>query len=170
MSIHRSPEATTGLHEERLQAVIDAIQASSARSLLDLGCGDGDVLVRLAQDSSLERILAIDLDAQCLQRLRSRLQARRHSSTAQRQPRVELLQSSFTAADTLPSGYDCAILIEAIEHIEPRELTNVERAGSKAASQPLILKRSDSALARACRIFSQASDVAAILAAQHPSP
>ena len=39
---------TSYLHEDRLQAVLAAISASGARRVLDLGCGDGDLFVRLA--------------------------------------------------------------------------------------------------------------------------
>ncbi len=123
-------EATTALHEERLEAVIDAVRASGARSLLDLGCGDGDVLVRLAREPRLKHILGLDIDAQCLEQLRLRLDAEERSmgSSMQRHPRIERRQGSLTDPDDALIGFDCAILVETIEHIDPRDLAQVEQA------------------------------------------
>lgn len=128
-------EATTALHEERLEAVVDAVCASGARTLLDLGCGDGDVLVRLAREPGLERILALDLDARCLEQVRLRLNAaevseprRPRNGKPQPYPRIELRHGSLTEPDASLSGFDCAILVETIEHIDPRDLSRVEQA------------------------------------------
>ena len=150
--MHWNHEATTELHEERLEAVVDAVRASGARSLLDLGCGDGDVLVRLAREPELERILGLDLDARSLEQVRSRLDADAHVAAADAQPhtglavslapeqqrthgreqqqsrRIELRQGSLTEPDDSLSGFDCAILVETIEHIDPRDLSRVEQA------------------------------------------
>ncbi|WP_462320119.1 methyltransferase domain-containing protein [Halochromatium sp.] len=157
-SVHWNQEATTPLHEERLKAVIDAARASGARSLLDLGCGEGDLLVRLAQEPRLTHILGLDLDARCLEQVRLRLdsnltangQARSAESRlskartwaqnaadeqgiteqgSDRQgPTIELRRGSLTEPDDALIGFDCALLIETIEHIEPRDLGQVEQA------------------------------------------
>ena len=54
---------TNWLHHQRLAAVQAAISASGARSVLDLGCGDGDLLTRLAGDPAIGRIVGVDLCA-----------------------------------------------------------------------------------------------------------
>ncbi|MEA1052633.1 methyltransferase domain-containing protein [Lamprobacter modestohalophilus] len=143
MNIHSTPsstlmhwnhEATTALHEERLEAVIDAVRASGARSLLDLGCGDGDLLVRLAQEPGLERLLGLDLDARSLEQVRLRLdaiatkQSRTRSSNHPRDHSIELRHGSLCTPDAGLLGFDCALLIETIEHIDPRDLAQVEQA------------------------------------------
>ncbi len=134
--MHWNHEATTPLHEERLEAVMDAVRASGARRLLDLGCGEGDLLVRLAQEPGLEQILGLDLDARCLEQVRLRLDAiaaeppRTCGSERQghKGHRIELRHGSLTEPDASLAGFDCALLIETIEHIDPRDLAPVEQA------------------------------------------
>ena len=149
MTTHWNNEATTPLHEERLVAVMEAVRASDAQRLIDLGCGDGDLLVRLAQEPRLERILGLDLDARCLEQVRQRLDdvadahfaadgrarsaasaltmARSHRG-GDRHHRIELRHGSLTEPDADLIGLDCALLIETIEHIDPRNLGHVEQA------------------------------------------
>lgn len=108
------------LHAERLDTVAAHIIASGARSVLDLGCGPGELLVRLAPMPQFERIVGIDIDAAELDAARAALAAT--------PGRVELRQASF-ADPTLPlGGFDLAALIETIEHIDPHRLGEVERA------------------------------------------
>jgi small RNA 2'-O-methyltransferase len=52
---------TTWLHDQRLEAVRKIVRDSGARTVLDLGCGDGDLLTRLVTDPQIERIVGIDL-------------------------------------------------------------------------------------------------------------
>ena len=52
---------TTFLHERRLEAVLEIVRAIAPRTLLDLGCGDGALLVRLVGDARIERVVGIDL-------------------------------------------------------------------------------------------------------------
>lgn len=52
---------TTWLHEQRLAAVREVVRECGARSILDLGCGDGDLLVRLLAEPQVERIIGVDL-------------------------------------------------------------------------------------------------------------
>jgi SAM-dependent methyltransferase len=148
MSMHWNDEATTLLHEERLEAVVDAVRASGAQRVLDLGCGDGDVLARLALEPNLERILGLDIDAECLDQARLRLglgansrigsmlgtethvdnRPSRCSSDEPRLPSIELRHGSLTEPDAALIGYDCALLIETLEHVDPRDLAQVEHA------------------------------------------
>jgi 3' terminal RNA ribose 2'-O-methyltransferase Hen1 len=107
---------TTWYHDERLAAVLQAIRDSGAASVLDLGCGSGDLLVRLLDDPALTRLTALDLSAEALERLRARLGPR----TAD--PRLTLLHGTMTKADPTLAGHDCAVLVETIEHLSPSEL------------------------------------------------
>lgn len=113
---------TSSLHEERLQAVHDALAATGARRVLDLGCGDGDLFVRLAADARFEALVGVDLSASALERLKGRL-----ASVVIRTGQIELRCASMIepAADLV--GYDCAILVETIEHLDPGHLSRLER-------------------------------------------
>ena len=115
---------TTWLHEERLEAAREAVVASGAASILDLGCGEGDLLIRLLDEPQIERILAVDICNRVLDRLRQRLDARTEPLSAS----VELRRGSMTEAARSHTGFDCAILIETIEHIAPERLSGLERA------------------------------------------
>lgn len=112
---------TSWLHEQRLEAAHDAVRASGARTVADLGCGDGDLLVRLACEPGIEKIIGIDLCRAALARLRTRLDGA-DAQTAT----VDLLHGSMTDRHPALAGIDCAILIETIEHIAPDRLSVLE--------------------------------------------
>ncbi len=114
---------TTWLHEQRLEAVHEAIRESGAQSVLDLGCGDGDLFLRLAREPAIGRLLGIDICATALDRLRHRLKG-----VEVRVPEIELRIASFTDHTPTLAGFDCALLVETIEHIDPDRLGQLEYA------------------------------------------
>jgi 3' terminal RNA ribose 2'-O-methyltransferase Hen1 len=115
---------TTWLHEQRLEAACAAVRACRASTVLDLGCGDGDLLIRLVAEPQIERIVGVDLCRASLDRLRKRLAALERENTAQ----VELIHGSMIESRAAFTGFDCAILIETVEHIDPGRLSVLERA------------------------------------------
>lgn len=124
---------TTWLHEQRLADTREAVRQSGARTVLDLGCGDGDLLVRLAGEPQIERIVRVDVCGESLERLRARLEALDGTETAD----VELVHGSMIEGGAAVAGFDCAILIETIEHIDPDRLSVLERtvfAGMRPAT------------------------------------
>jgi len=110
----------TELHEQRLDAVAGHLLATGARSVLDLGCGPGELLQRLAAHAQFERIVGIDLSATALAQAREVL--------GPTLARVELRQASFARADPELAGFEIAALVETIEHIDPNRLGEVEQA------------------------------------------
>lgn len=115
---------TTALHEQRLDAVVEVVRECRAETVLDLGCGDGPCLLRLAEEPGVRRIVGIDLSAGPLERLRRLL---RHRPLPARR-KVELRHQSFLEGADQHVGFDIALLVESIEHIDPDRLTLVERA------------------------------------------
>lgn len=115
---------TSWLHEERLTAVHNALRASGARTVLDLGCGDGDMLARLTQEPQIDKIVGIDLSQQALERARARLDRIPDKGTTS----VTLIHGSMTQANAALTGFDCAVLVETIEHLNPNQLAALERA------------------------------------------
>ncbi len=111
------------LHEVRLAMVVDRLRASGATSVVDLGCGGGALLVRLAMHDQFQRIVGIDNDQRALAEAQASLQ----SLPADRRSVVELHYGSFASRDLLPEGVDAATLVETIEHIDPRYLSRVEQ-------------------------------------------
>jgi len=114
---------TGWLHEQRLAAVRDVIRERGARTVLDLGCGDGDLLVRIARDGGLDRLVGVDVCARSLDRLRARLAAEQPCPSG-----VELLNASLLDAPDRLRDFDCAVLVETIEHLDAGRLGAFERA------------------------------------------
>ena len=54
-------EEALGLHEQRLNTVMAAIREVGARSLVDLGCGEGRLLALAMRERALTRILGMDV-------------------------------------------------------------------------------------------------------------
>jgi small RNA 2'-O-methyltransferase len=114
---------TTWLHEERLRAVQKAVCAAEPTSVLDLGCGEGDMFLRLALDATLGRLVGLDICQTSLARLRVKLRA-----VVPRVPDLQVLEASMLAPPAHLVGFDCALLIETIEHLPPSHLSQLENA------------------------------------------
>lgn len=114
----------TSLHEARLDHVLHQIKASGAQRVLDLGCGSGHLLYRLAEDEQFQQIVGLETCPRTL------LQARIMLSDYLRgaSPRLRLINGSYTDAHPLLSGYDAAAMVETIEHLKPGALSAAERA------------------------------------------
>jgi 3' terminal RNA ribose 2'-O-methyltransferase Hen1 len=115
---------TTELHEARLAAVVGAVQETGARTILDLGCGSGDLILRLMLLPSITRITALDTDLASLRILQTRIA----DLPADTRSRVQIAQASMTRAHRNLRGHDCACLVETIEHLPQCDLNRLERA------------------------------------------
>jgi len=125
----------TALHHLRLDAVVSALLASGARTVADLGCGDGELMLRLGQEPTFTSILGIDIDPRVLQNARQRLGLDLFGTNTRLQVRL----GSFENADWLESVVDAAVLLETIEHIEPGRLSRVEQALFGQVQPKLVL-------------------------------
>ena len=114
---------TTWLHDQRLEAVLAAVRESGAERILDLGCGDGALLLRLAQEPAVRRVVGIDLSPDSLAQLREKLR----ETPAEIREKVELIHGSIHESRPALAGFDAAILVEIIEHIDPDRLSVIER-------------------------------------------
>lgn len=115
-------EAGLSLNQQRLQAVLAELQASGARRVLDLGCGDGRLLELLAAEGQFAEIVGMDVSTQALTRARRRL------ARLPRGERVAVFQGSLAYRDVRLGGYDAAALVEVVEHLDPPRLVACERA------------------------------------------
>jgi 3' terminal RNA ribose 2'-O-methyltransferase Hen1 len=118
----RTEYTLVSLHEERLGTVVWHLKDCAARSVLDLGCGTGDLLMRLVGVPQFEKIVGIDISMVVLSQAKQALGA--HIDTG----RIILQPASFAVLNDDYTGFDAATLIETIEHINPNELSKVERA------------------------------------------
>lgn len=124
------------LHDERLDAVVRHLLDGGAERVLDLGCGPGELLQRLARQPRFRRIVGIDVDPDALNVARRTLGLGLTDAGG----RIEVRYGSFEQADPEWTGFDAATLIETIEHTDPRRLSRVERAvfGDMRPQQVLV--------------------------------
>jgi SAM-dependent methyltransferase len=113
------------LAERRAQAVIEALHAERAQTVIDLGCGTGKLLTRLVQDRFFHRVVGTDVSHRAIAMARRRL--RPGPSPRDRPSRLEIFQGALTYTDERFRGYDAAVLMEVIEHVDPPRLPAVER-------------------------------------------
>jgi 3' terminal RNA ribose 2'-O-methyltransferase Hen1 len=114
----------SSLHDERLDIVVQHLQETKACKVLDLGCGGGELLQRLALQGQFERIVGIDIDEVSLRLARRALGL----DLLEDCDRIQVRYGSFEEPDSLLNGFDAATLIETIEHIDPGRLSRVETA------------------------------------------
>ncbi|MFP6706680.1 MAG: methyltransferase domain-containing protein [Alphaproteobacteria bacterium] len=114
----------TSLHEERLKLVLDTLREHDASRILDLGCGEGPLMLALAGDDFFQKVTGLDISQPALEKCRRALAAAKIALDG----RVAVVNQSFAEADPNLQNYDAAILLETIEHIPPDRLSKVERA------------------------------------------
>ncbi len=130
-------EAPTPLRVQRAEAVVRALHEVGARRVIDMGCGPGALLARLASDRSFTRIAGVDVSARALDRAEQRL-GLAEASDAERE-RLELLHGSVVYRDERLRGYDAMVLMEVIEHVEPDRLEALEDAVFAGAAPAAVI-------------------------------
>lgn len=117
--------ARTPLNTQRLEAVKNAVLASGAKSVIDLGCGSAPLTAMLLRDPQIRKVTACDVSALVLEKAAQRLHLDRMPLTLKE--KLTLMQASLTYRDQRFNGYDCACIVEVIEHIEPMRIPAFER-------------------------------------------
>ena len=113
---------STWWHQERLSAVLAAVTQAQAARILDLGCGSGDLMLPLLDLPGITQIVGLDLDRAALARCRDRLAAHPKGRLA------EAREGSMTIPHPNLTGFDCACLVETIEHLPLTALPALEAA------------------------------------------
>ena len=116
-------EDPTTLHEERLETVVRVLRASGAQSILDLGCGPGALLAYLIAEPQFTRIVGIDNSFQALRAAEESLSLPDTSG----EKRWSLIHGSFTESDSRLAKFDAAVMVETLEHLDPKHLSRVEQ-------------------------------------------
>lgn len=110
----------------RREAIIAVLGAAGAARVLDLGCGQGQLVQALLKDPAYTEIVGVDVSVRALniaaKRLRLERMGERQSS------RVRLTQGSLAYTDKRLVGYDAAVLSEVIEHLDLERLPALEYA------------------------------------------
>ena len=138
----------TSLRDLRVAAVTGALATAGARRVLDLGCGDGRLIAALLRDAQFEEIVGVDTSVAALERAARRLRVD-EMAPRQRQ-RVRLLQGALTYRDRRLAGYDAAVLMEVIEHVDPDRLDALEQAVFGEAAPAAVIVTTPNAEYNAC--------------------
>ncbi len=113
------------LERSRIGSVLAALKSAGARSVLDLGCGEGKLLRELLKVKEFERILGMDVSIHALERARERLKLDR--LPPRQRERITLIHGSLMYRDKRLEGYDAAAVMEVVEHLDPPRLEAFER-------------------------------------------
>ncbi|MDR2522269.1 MAG: 3' terminal RNA ribose 2'-O-methyltransferase Hen1 [Synergistaceae bacterium] len=119
-----SAEKAKNLNTRRLEAVVAALSARGASSVIDLGCGEGNLLRLLLREKSFVRVAGADASIFALEKAKRRLKV--DTMPEPRASRLTLFQGSLTYRDERFSGYDAAVCVEVIEHIDKNRLAAFE--------------------------------------------
>lgn len=114
------------LRASRAEAVLRALADVHAHRVVDLGCGPGALLTRLAKDRSFTEIVGTDVSVRALEAAGRTLNLR-EASDAERE-RVRLLHGSVVYRDDRIRGFDAVVLMEVVEHVDESRLPALEDA------------------------------------------
>lgn len=130
-------ERPLSLAAQRSGAVLAVLRDSAARSVADLGCGEGHLLRALLDEPSFERIIGMDVSLRALEIAERRLGLERLAP--RKRERIQLLHGSLIYRDERLAGCDALTLIEVIEHLEPSRLASLERCVFEFAKPGLVV-------------------------------
>lgn len=109
-------EKTKPLNVRRRAAVMAALAETGATRVLDLGCGGGALLGDLIREKRYTEIVGADVSPKVLEIAERRLRLKRLPD--RQRARIKLVQSALTYVDERLRGYDAAVLMEVIEHLD----------------------------------------------------
>ncbi|SEG07614.1 3' terminal RNA ribose 2'-O-methyltransferase Hen1 [Actinacidiphila yanglinensis] len=119
-------ERPAPLAVQRREAILAELRAAGAARVLDLGCGQGQLVAALLKEARFTEIVGVDVSVRALDIAARRLRLDR---MGERQAgRVALLQGSLAYTDSRLKGYDAAVLSEVIEHLDLPRLPALEYA------------------------------------------
>ncbi|MCH0538932.1 3' terminal RNA ribose 2'-O-methyltransferase Hen1 [Streptomyces sp. MUM 203J] len=130
-------ERPVPLAVRRREAITAALRSAGAQRVLDLGCGQGQLVRELLKEPHFTEILGVDVSTRALSLAARRLGLERMSE--RQAERVTLTQGSLTYTDKRLKGYDAAVLSEVIEHVDPPRLPALEYAVFGAARPGMVL-------------------------------
>jgi SAM-dependent methyltransferase len=121
----------------RRRAIMDLLRAAGARSVADLGCGDGKLVADLLADPRFTDVVAVDVSHRALELAARRLRV--EALPERTRTRLRLVASSLTYRDARIAGLDAAVLSEVVEHVDPPRLPALAAAVLGEARPRLVL-------------------------------
>ncbi|MCT7355612.1 3' terminal RNA ribose 2'-O-methyltransferase Hen1 [Streptomyces sp. 15-116A] len=130
-------EKPAPLAVQRRDAIVAALRAAGAARVLDLGCGQGQLVQELLRDPAFTEIVGVDVSMRALTIASRRLKLDRMGE--RQASRVKLFQGSLAYTDRRLGGYDAAVLSEVIEHVDLPRLPALEYAVFGSARPRTVL-------------------------------
>jgi 3' terminal RNA ribose 2'-O-methyltransferase Hen1 len=119
-------ERPAPLAVQRREAILAELRAVGAARVLDLGCGQGQLVGALLKEPRFTEVVGVDVSVRALDMAARRLHL---DWMGERQAgRVTLFQGSLTYTDARLKGYDAAVLSEVVEHLDLPRLPALEYA------------------------------------------
>lgn len=129
--------ARTPLNTQRMETVKNAVLASGAQSVIDMGCGEGRLTSLLLCEQQIRKVTACDVSVSVLEKASQRLHIDRMNEF--KKNKLTLMQASLTYKDKRFEGFDCACAVEVIEHIEPMRIPAFERSVFEFAAPKTVI-------------------------------
>ena len=147
-------EKPISLNQQRLETVGAVLQQHGVRRLVDVGCGEGNLLRSLLpylhrsghssghsgaekEAMKLEMMAGMDVSYRAIAIAQERLKLDQ-LPTHQRE-KIQLFQGSLIYRDARLQGYDAATVVEVIEHMDLNRLAVFERVLFEFAQPPLVV-------------------------------
>jgi len=111
------------LNMRRHEAVLAEIDRLRPDSVIDLGCGSGRLLSKILR-TNVSRVAGCDVSTRELARAAEHLHV--ENMTERQSARLNLFQAALTYVDDRFAGYDVAVLMEVIEHLDVPRLGALE--------------------------------------------
>jgi 3' terminal RNA ribose 2'-O-methyltransferase Hen1 len=108
------------LAQRRIDEVLAVLRGAAAQRVVDLGCGEGRLLAALLEDRQFVQVTGVDVSASVLKRAAERLHVDRLPPAVRE--RLDLLHGSLVYRDRRLTGFDAAVAIEVVEHLDPHRL------------------------------------------------
>jgi 3' terminal RNA ribose 2'-O-methyltransferase Hen1 len=117
-------ERPVPLAVRRREAILTALRDRRAARVLDLGCGQGQLLQAMLKDTRYAEVVGVDVSMRALTLASRRLRLERMGE--RQASRIRLLQGSLVYTDSRLKGYDAAVLSEVVEHLDLPRLPALE--------------------------------------------
>ncbi|HEX2174736.1 MAG TPA: 3' terminal RNA ribose 2'-O-methyltransferase Hen1 [Nocardioidaceae bacterium] len=133
-----APEAPrVSLARQRVQAVLEVLREAEASKVVDLGCGEGALLRELLRDPTFTEVVGVDVSDRALRSAERRLALDRLAD--KQRERLRLWQSALTYRDQRLAGFDAAVLMEVVEHLDPPRLPALEHTVFAVANPGVVV-------------------------------
>ncbi|GAA4641377.1 3' terminal RNA ribose 2'-O-methyltransferase Hen1 [Gordonia humi] len=131
------PEHRAPLNVRRHRAVLGEVARLAPSSLIDLGCGSGQFLSKVLRGTDIGRVAGCDVSIRELKRAADRMHV--DEMTERQSARLDLFQSALTYTDPRIAGFDVAVLMEVIEHLDATRLAALEHTVFATARPDSVL-------------------------------